>query len=298
MRPQKQALCFITCADFPRGTEDDQLLFHSFENRDISVTPVVWDKRSPDELGSFAATIIRSPWDYHQKIKQMYKWLEKTQSLKISLFNPAQLILWNISKKYLPELEKKQIPIVPTLILRKMSDQIFAQEIQKRSWSDIVIKPEISASAFKTFRLKLSELENYWTEISSIWQECEVLVQPYCGSIESEGEYSLMYFNDSQSVHYSHTVIKKPKVQDFRVQQEHGGTVEAFTAPQALVNYGRDILKALPFDWLYVRVDVMKYEGNYVLGELELFEPQLFFRYSPEAAPLFVQCVLKRLEGQ
>ncbi|MGE3974127.1 MAG: RimK family alpha-L-glutamate ligase [Bdellovibrionales bacterium] len=294
----QKGIILLTCSEFPEGTPDDQLLAQVFKSQGIFVQFKIWDQLSPKQIPSSAIVIVRSMWDYHKKISHLKKWLQEAKSTNLSLFNSIDCILWNLSKIYLQELEQKKIPIVPTLFLKKTDLPRFQNEVESQAWDEIVIKPEISASAFKTFRLKTKDISAHWEEICSIWKECDVLVQPFCEEIVREGEFSLLFFNDGKEHHYSHAVVKKPKSQDFRVQEDHGGTTEFYHAPPALVQYGKSVLKFVPHDWLYARIDVVNYRGHYVLGELELFEPQLFFRFHSEAAPLFVKCVLKRLEGQ
>ena len=50
------------------------------------------------------------------------------------------------------------------------------------------------------------------------------MVQPFLKNIIDEGEYSLFYFDGK----FSHSVLKKPKEKDFRVQEEHGGDIQPF----------------------------------------------------------------------
>ena len=49
------------------------------------------------------------------------------------------------------------------------------------------------------------------------------MAQPFVESIVSTGEYSLFYFAGE----YSHSILKTPKADDFRVQEEHGGVIRA-----------------------------------------------------------------------
>ena len=46
-------------------------------------------------------------------------------------------------------------------------------------------------------------------------------VQPFMNNVQSEGEYSLFFFNGE----YSHAILKTPEQGDFRSQEEHGAAI-------------------------------------------------------------------------
>ena len=48
-------------------------------------------------------------------------------------------------------------------------------------------------------------------------------MQPFIENIQTEGEYSLFFFNGE----YSHAILKTPAAGDFRVQEEHGADISA-----------------------------------------------------------------------
>jgi hypothetical protein len=54
------------------------------------------------------------------------------------------------------------------------------------------------------------------------------LAQPFMPQVVAEGEYSLFYFGGR----YSHAVLKTPRREDFRVQEEHGGVIQAIEPRQ------------------------------------------------------------------
>ncbi len=291
----QKSIVILTSRELSKGSPDDQIFMEALRNKGLQVKNVIWDETAPSDLLKSSMVIWRSPWDYHQKIELILEWLKKAETLSINCFNPPSLVLWNISKKYLLDIGVKS---VPTVFLKRCSQKTFIEEVKKHSWQTIVIKPEISASAFKTFKLQTSEIANHWSQISSIWDQCEVLVQPFCDSVEIDGEYSLIFFNDKVKPQFSHAVLKRPKQKEFRVQAEFGGTVESFLASETLRAFSRKAVESIKHDWLYARVDVVKYQEDYVLGELELFEPQLFFKMDSEAATRLVDCISRRLAGQ
>ncbi|MBX9869797.1 MAG: hypothetical protein K2X63_08375, partial [Burkholderiaceae bacterium] len=106
--------------------------------------------------------------------------------------------------------------------------------------------------------------------------------------IVSDGEWSLIFF-DGQ---YSHALIKRPKLGDFRVQSDHGGTVQKMVAPERMREQALQILCTLETMPCYARVDGVVRDGQFILMELELLEPELFLELDPRAAPSFAQAIL------
>ena len=94
---------------------------------------------------------------------------------------------------------------------------------------------------------------------------------------------------------FSHGVLKTPAAGDFRAQDDFGGTSRPGNPGKAVVRQARAIFDALPETPLYARVDGVVQGGRFVLIELELIEPVLFFGHSAEAAPRLVRALRKRL---
>jgi hypothetical protein len=112
-------------------------------------------------------------------------------------------------------------------------------------------------------------------------------------AVVAEGEYSLFYFN---GVH-SHTIIKTPKADDFRVQEEHGGLIQAATAEPTLREAGDAVLRALESPPLYARADFVRSnsDDNFWLMELELIEPSLYLRMDSGAPERFAKALHARV---
>ncbi|MDH3744569.1 MAG: hypothetical protein OES47_05645 [Acidobacteriota bacterium] len=58
------------------------------------------------------------------------------------------------------------------------------------------------------------------------------------------------------------------------------------------------VLDALPERPLYARVDGVVRNGGFVLMELELIEPQLFFGLAKGSASRFANCLLEALKAR
>ena len=131
------------------------------------------------------------------------------------------------------------------------------------------------------------------SEIEAYYADRALMAQPFIPAIVDEGEFSLFYFDGA----HSHTILKTPKPADFRVQEEHGGWIRAVPAEPALLDAGAVVMRALgefgdtP---LYARVDLVRTDAGWVLMELELIEPSLYFRTTEGAAERFARALVAR----
>lgn len=96
---------------------------------------------------------------------------------------------------------------------------------------------------------------------------------------------------------YTHAVRKIAKKGDFRVQDDHGGKVEKYNANTDEIQFARKCLKNCPEPPLYARVDIVyDNNGQISLGELELIEPELWFRNNPKSAKLLASKICEDLK--
>jgi hypothetical protein len=265
---------FLTTDDLAGYVTDDRLAEAPLAELGWAVEHVPW--RQPDGWERYDAVVIRSTWDYHKHPEEFLGVLEEIGRSGSLLANPMELVRWNARKTYLRDLEARGLPVVPTVWDRSFFDELGTEEI--------VIKPVISASAFHTYRLRRGDP---WSgEMEAAFAGREVMAQPFLRSIVEEGEYSLFYFAGKPS----HAVLKSPKEEDFRVQEEHGGLIRPVEPPAPLVELGHRIVEALPIPPLYARVDLARLEsGRHALMELELIEPSLYFRTDPESPRRFAR---------
>jgi hypothetical protein len=114
------------------------------------------------------------------------------------------------------------------------------------------------------------------------------MVQPFMPAIVNEGEFSLFYLNGE----YSHAILKTPKAEDFRVQEEHGGLIQATEPPADLPTTGEKILKHVSPTPLYARVDFVRTgDGDFAVVELELIEPSMYLRNAAHAPEMFAKAI-------
>jgi glutathione synthase/RimK-type ligase-like ATP-grasp enzyme len=117
------------------------------------------------------------------------------------------------------------------------------------------------------------------------------MLQPFLENVERVGEWSLLFFGGR----FSHAVLKRPQRGDFRVQSTHGGVATAAVAPGAMVDVASRIVHVAAPESLYARVDGIEEGGRFLLMELEVVEPDLFFHFEPSAAVRFAECLASKL---
>ena len=96
------------------------------------------------------------------------------------------------------------------------------------------------------------------------------------------------------TVHKSHG--KPSACAEFRVQERFGGWTEPATVGVAVREAGTRALARVPGPWLYARVDGVEREAGrqFLVMELEVFEPTLFLQGVPEAARRLARAIVSR----
>ena len=116
-----------------------------------------------------------------------------------------------------------------------------------------------------------------------------MMIQPFLPSIATEGEYAVILFGGA----YSHSVVKRPKSGDFRVQSQYGGTTVDCQPPAGGIALARAALAAAPARASYARVDMVPDRaGNLMIMELELVEPALFLDHALDGGGRFADAIL------
>ena len=275
-------VALATCAAIPNLTDDDRLLVPALAAHGISAIPAVWDDDAVD-WQSFAAVVIRSPWDYHLAPGRFVAWIDRLDGAGVRLINPAPVLRWNAEKTYLRELADAGIAVVPTRWIERSDRSSLVEILRQAGWSRAVVKPSIAATAYRTWSTSLDAVEHDEGRFRELVAERRVLVQPFINAITSEGEWSLMFFGGE----YAYSVLKAPKPGDFRVQSDFGGTMVVRDAPPELVEQASGVLDAIPFArsaLAYARVDGCVVDRGFVLMELEVLEPALFLAVKRGAA--------------
>jgi len=278
---------FLTMVDLSNFECYDNQLVEPMNKNGWACYFVPWDQAETD-WSYFDLAIIRSTWDYQDRIKEFIKVLTEIDSSSCVLQNSLNLINWNIDKTYLKTLSQNEVEIVPSLFLDEFSSDELKNCFAHFFTDKLIIKPCISANADDTFVIKESNYLDMLPLLESLFNNRKFIVQPFIESIIDEGEYSLIFFKKK----HSHTLLKKPKKNDFRVQEEHGGELQLITnTNNGMLKSAENIINKLPESSLYSRVDFVRDKGKFLLMEIELIEPSLYFNLKPEAAHTFASIV-------
>ena len=266
----------VTYAGLPDLAPDDRLLRNALEERGATAEAVVWDDPRAD-WSRFDAVIVRSTWDYHKRIDEFRAWIDRMEAANVPLWNPPPLLRWNTHKRYLLDLAAN---VVPSVLVPRGSP------IDTRDWMRVVVKPAVSATAWKTICADANALRG-------VLAEEDLLVQPFLEEVRASGEWSLVFIAGE----LSHAVIKRPRADDFRVQTDFGGTVEDAIPSDAVVEQAKAILRMIEWPWLYARVDGIVRDGTLLLMELEMTEPSLFLANDPNAAARLADAIVHSLRS-
>ncbi len=283
----------VTCAAYPQLYDDDLPLLPALAGLGVRGVPVVWSDPSVDYT-SFDAVVIRSPWDYFERNAEFRAWLDARLAEGILLCNAGDILDWNYDKKYLLDLERAGVEVVPTITVARGDAPDVAALARSRGWDEIVIKPTISGNAFRTHRLRVDEVARYAAEIRAIVADRGLLVQPFLPEILTDGELSVLFFDGV----FSHAVRKRAKAGDYRVQFTFGGTHEVVDLAPTLVEEARRSVLGAPSLPVYARVDGVIRDGRFVLMELEVFEPLLFLARHPEAPLRLARAIRGRVDAR
>jgi glutathione synthase/RimK-type ligase-like ATP-grasp enzyme len=289
----QKRVAFLSTDNLEKFFTYDKLLIEPMKNIGWIAEEVSWRNENVN-WSDYDSVIVRSTWDYQNDSEKFIGVLEKINCVS-HLENDLDLMKWNMNKNYLFDLEQNGVKIVDTIWERKFNRNLAHEYFDKLGTDEIIIKPNISANADNTFRLTREKLDKNLGQLEKIFTAREFMVQPFLNSIIEEGEYSLFFFNGK----FSHSVLKKPKENDFRVQEEHGGDIQPFKVSSKLILIAENIIKKLSTIPLYGRVDLVRTKENeFALIELELIEPSLYLNKDDQSPAKFVKAFEERITNQ
>ncbi|MBL8543852.1 MAG: hypothetical protein JNJ63_08565 [Hyphomonadaceae bacterium] len=271
----------------PLEVKSRELLYAAAAERGFSFETVYWDEQDLPQRG-FDAAIIRTCWDYHQRLEQFIAALEAHERAGLPVFNPPSIVRWNSRKTYLKELGAAAIP---TVWLDRTEPHAISRAFDELDAAEIVVKPQVGAGSIGTVRLK----RNSWSAADLIaGPSAAAMVQPYMRAIETEGERSLFWFGGQ----FSHAVRKVPNAGDWLANIPAKTRFFAEAPPAAALEAAESARARAPGDLLYVRIDlVLGDDERWRVIEIEAIEPYLFLDFAPEAAGFFCDALTRVLSG-
>jgi len=246
----------------------------------------------------FDAAVLRSAWDYHERLPEFFAWLERTARATL-LLNPLPVVRWSLDKHYLGELARAGAPVVPTRYVEPGEDPgaVLADFLGSDPCRELVVKPAVGAGsrdARRHARGNRQEISDHMRGLLETGRSA--MLQPYLEGVDRDGETALMFIDGR----FSHAIRKgallpagAPSTAALFAPEDIGARTPA---PDELAA-GERILAAVPFGTLtYARVDLLRDAGGVPrLLELELAEPSFYFAHAPGSAQRFAAALLARL---
>ncbi len=261
------------------GWQEDTILAEALRRKGFTVGRKSWSDPEFDWSHARAA-IFRTTWDYFDRFDEWKNWLKMVSS-KTQLINEAELVNWNMDKHYLGELQEHGINVPETRYVEIGEKTSLTLLHEETGWTDTILKPCIAGSARHTYRLNPENLREHEDQFQELIQTEAMMLQPFQHNILTWGEISLMVIGGV----CTHAVIKTAKAGDFRVQDDFGGAVSLYEPNAEEMAFAEKAVAACNTLPVYARVDIIRdNQDQLALIEIELIEPELWFRLKPEAA--------------
>jgi O-ureido-D-serine cyclo-ligase len=294
----KPVVALVTAREARGLDEDMPLLEAALEAAGAHSQMVDWDDRAVD-WGAFDLALLRSTWDYIDRLQEFLIWVDAAAG-RTTLLNPPAVVRWNTDKHYLAELARAGVPVVPSTFIEpgESADRALQDFLARHgSAAEFVVKPSVGAGSRDTERHLRRHVEPAVAQAQRLLNaERSVLLQPYLDSVDRDGETALIYFAGQ----FSHAIRKGPLLPPGLA----GSPAVGLFAPEQItprtpgvdeLRVAQRVLAALPVAApLYARIDLIRdAAGAPTLLELELTEPSLFFAHAPGAAERFTSVALE-----
>ena len=297
MPSSRPPIAIVTARAARELDEDLPPLLGALASRRLRAEVVDWDDASVP-WQRFTLALLRSPWDYTQRLPEFLAWCARAaQSTR--LYNPLEVVRWNVDKHYLGELAQLGLAVVPSHFIEPGQSVAVALRdfLDRHAERELVVKPCVGAGSRDAQRHGREELAAITTHIERLLAaRRSVLLQPYLERVDAQGETALIHFDGT----FSHAIGKAALL------QRGSAPTRALFAPEKIERrvpeaderaLATRVLSGLPFaPPLYARVDLIRdAAGAPCVLELELTEPSLFFGYASGAAERFVTALAARL---
>jgi hypothetical protein len=261
---------------------------------------VDWDDSGVEWRG-FDLVVLRSAWDYAERLPEFLAWAEGVARVT-TLMNPLPVVRWNTDKHYLGELARAGAPVVPTTYLEPGADAARALDefLAHVPCRELVAKPAVGAGARDARRhLRAARAEILEHVEPLLTAGRAVMLQPYLESVDSTGETALMYLGGR----FSHAIRKgallpsgAPSTPALFAAED----IIARTPAADELAAAERILAAVPVGGVtYARVDLLRdAHGAPRLLELELTEPSLYLAHARQSAARLAAALMAGRTGR
>lgn len=256
--------------------------------RGVDLRVAIWDDPAL-EPEAYAAFVIGTTWDYAERPEAFLSTLARLSERR-PLMNPLGVVRWNLHKGYLNDLAARGAPIVPTLWRERAGEEEIRAAFDELGTDEIVVKPQVGASAWRQARIRRGEP----IPRAELLPPGSAMIQPYLPAIESEGEYSLIFFDGV----FSHCARKMPAKGDYRIQAMYGGWELTHEPSREDLTLAQRVIDCVGEPLLYGRVDMVRgLDGRLAVIELEVIEPYLYPDQGAGMGEAFASALERRLNG-
>jgi glutathione synthase/RimK-type ligase-like ATP-grasp enzyme len=279
-------IVLATCHAWPELSVSDRCLADALEQRGFQVESAMWNARFAPFEGA-RAVVLRSTWDYHQSLDAYRAWLDRLDATRV--FNRPDLVRWNLDKAYLVELAARGVP-VPSCAIAAADPASVAAALEQLSLAEAVIKPTVGASGVGVERVSRGRETEALARLHAATGSPRLLVQEFVPEVAA-GELAGIFLGGA----FSHGLRRVPAAGEFRVNSQYGGRMEAAALDQGVIEAMTRVLRMLPSEPLYARIDGLRRDGRFVIMEVEVHEPGLGLHLAPGAGERFADALVRRL---
>ena len=244
----------------------------------------------------FDLVILKSIWGYHFYHEEFLKQLSRFRKNNIKLVNDYDFIFWNIDKyQYLSDLSSANT--VPTTLLsfkntKKGGDieNMILQANKILNTDVLVIKPCISESGYLVLKYDKTKDNTDTVALLQKNKYIEFIAQPYRPDILA-GELSVVIINGNimYGVNRFPGVFTEKKNLEYLNERKISKLIKDQVA--LLNNFFVNKFNSLPKIY---RVDFVKNNSYYEIMEIELIDPDLFFRFIPKK--MLYKCLVEFID--
>ena len=198
----------LVTAKAARDLDDDLAPLESaLENKGADVARVEWDDAdAPWE--TFDIALLRSTWDYSQRLPEFLDWVTRVSALT-HLLNPLAVVRWNTDKHYLHDLSTAGVSTVPSVFIEPDHDAGDGVRgfLVTHADAEFVVKPSVGAGSRDAQRYNRHQIDEATQHAQRLLDDRRsVLLQPYFDRVDEHGETALIFFGGK----FSHAIRKGP----------------------------------------------------------------------------------------
>ncbi|MGW3285566.1 ATP-grasp domain-containing protein [Streptomyces sp. NPDC001002] len=271
----------------PNPDRDLAVLLAALRGAGAEAEAVFWDDADADWAG-YDLAVIRSTWDYSRRAAEFQAWAERCGKAT-RLANPAEVVRWNTDKRYVGDLAAAGVPVIPTHYLAPGDAPDLPDD------HEYVVKPTSGAGSRYAARYAPEDRERALRHLARMHEEgLTAMVQPYMRGIDAAGERALLFIGGTLLHASRKRAVLAPGTAYDDARTAHPG-LEPWTATPAERAVAERALAAVPQspELLYARVDLVDGDdGEPVVMELELVEPNFFLFLHPDSVPVVRDAIL------